>query len=304
MRASFVEALVKIAEKDSRVMLLTADLGFMALEPFSEKFPDRFVNVGVAEQNMIGIATGLAEAGFIPFVYSIVTFATLRPYEFIRNGPILHQLPVRIVGIGGGFEYSNAGNSHHGIDDVGALRVQPGIQIFSPADGNQTKTVIEKTWKLPGPIYYRLGKDDRLVIPELNGHFEINEIQTIHDGKDCLILTMGSIANEAVKAAALLKTKGISAKIATVVSLNPPPIDAIKSILKGFSKVYTVEAHYISGGLGSTVCEIVAENGLPTQVVRCGVKKLADGKTGNQAYFHDLHGLSSEKIVANILQNR
>ncbi len=304
MRTSFVEALVKIAESDKRVMLLTADLGFMALEPFSEKFPDRFINVGVAEQNMIGIATGLAEAGFIPFVYSIVTFATLRPYEFIRNGPILHNLPVRIVGIGGGFEYSNAGNSHHGIDDVGALRVQPGLQIFSPADGGQTKTVIEKTWHLPGPIYYRLGKDDRLVIPELNGRFELDSVQTIHDGKDCLILTMGSIANEAAKAAVLLKEKGINAKVATVASLNPAPVEAIKTLLKDFSNVYTLEAHYISGGLGSTICEIIAENALPTKVTRLGIRKMTDGKTGNQSYFHDLHGLSAEKVVANILQNR
>src|SRR5919107_1896887 len=104
MRAAFAATLTELAERDERILLLTGDLGFMALEPFSRRFPDRFFNVGVAEQNMVGLATGLAEAGFIPFVYSIVTFASLRPYEFIRNGPILHQLPVRIVGIGGGFE--------------------------------------------------------------------------------------------------------------------------------------------------------------------------------------------------------
>src|SRR5688500_13162986 len=107
MRGAFVKAITELADQDPRVLLLTADLGFMALEPFAERFPDRFFNVGVAEQNMIGLATGLAEAGFIPYVYSIVTFATLRPYEFIRNGPILHQLPVRVIAIGGGFEYGS-----------------------------------------------------------------------------------------------------------------------------------------------------------------------------------------------------
>src|SRR5690242_21944549 len=104
MRQAFTKALTHIAENDPRIVLLTADLGYTVLEPFAERFPDRFFNVGVAEQNMVGLATGLAEAGFIPFLYSIVTFATLRAYEFIRNGPILHQLPVRIVGVGGGFE--------------------------------------------------------------------------------------------------------------------------------------------------------------------------------------------------------
>src|SRR5262245_7993199 len=130
----FVKTLVELAERDPRVMLLTGDLGFMALEPLFNRFADRCFNVGVAEQNMIGLATGLAEAGFLPFAYSIVTFATLRPYEFIRNGPILHQLPVRIVGMGGGFDYGAAGPTHHGLDDVGVLRVQPGMTIIAPAD--------------------------------------------------------------------------------------------------------------------------------------------------------------------------
>src|SRR6058998_4414082 len=118
MRKAFVRTLIEIGAADSRVLLLTGDLGYMALEPFAQRFPDRFFNVGVAEQNMVGLATGLAEAGFIPFGYSIVTFAALRPYEFIRNGPILHQLPVRIVGVGGGVEYGNNGLSHYGLEDV------------------------------------------------------------------------------------------------------------------------------------------------------------------------------------------
>src|SRR5580658_5156121 len=118
MRKMFVETLVNLAEQDERVMLLTGDLGFGVVEPFMSKFPKRFINVGVAEQNMVGVATGLAESGFIPFVYSIVTFATLRPYEFIRNGPILHQFPVRIVGVGGGMEYGHNGASHYGLEDI------------------------------------------------------------------------------------------------------------------------------------------------------------------------------------------
>src|SRR5580700_2046408 len=129
MRRAFVETLAELAGKDPRITLLTADLGFMALEPFSDKYPDRFFNVGVAEQNMVGVATGLAEAGFIPFVYSIVNFAVLRPFEFIRNGPIAHKLPVRIVGVGGGFEYGTNGISHYGIEDIGVLRTQPGLTI-------------------------------------------------------------------------------------------------------------------------------------------------------------------------------
>src|ERR1044071_7254868 len=134
MRKAFLTALAEIAERDPRVVLLTGDLGFMAMEPFRERFPERFFNVGVAEQNMVGVATGLAEAGFIPFVYSIMPFAVLRPYEFIRNGPIQHQLPVLIVGVGGGFEYGHNGLSHYGLEDIAVMRVQPGISVFAPAD--------------------------------------------------------------------------------------------------------------------------------------------------------------------------
>src|SRR5438552_7876119 len=132
MRAAFANTLTELAARDPRILLLTADLGYMALEPFAHKFPNRFINVGVAEQNMVGLATGLAEAGFIPFVYSIVTFAALRPYEFIRNGPILHRLPVRLVGVGGGFEYGPQGASHHGLGGVRGKRVQPGIGVIAP----------------------------------------------------------------------------------------------------------------------------------------------------------------------------
>ena len=115
MRRALVQTLTELAASDRRVILLTADLGYSVLEPFAQRFPDRFINVGVAEQNMVGVATGLAESGFIPFVYSIAPFASLRPYEFIRNGPVLHGLPVRILGIGGGFDYEASGPTHYAL---------------------------------------------------------------------------------------------------------------------------------------------------------------------------------------------
>src|SRR6267378_8244792 len=142
MRAAFANTLAELAARDPRILLLTADLGYKALEPFADKFPDRFINVGVAEQNMVGLATGLAEAGFIPFVYSIVTFAVLRPYEFIRNGPVLHRLPVRIVGVGGGVEYGLNGLSHYGLEDIAVMRAQPGVTVIAPSDHQQARTAM------------------------------------------------------------------------------------------------------------------------------------------------------------------
>src|SRR5882724_11531146 len=167
MRGAFIRTLAEIAEHDSRVLLLTGDLGFMALEPFADRFPDRFFNVGVAEQNLVGIATGLAEAGFIPFVYSIVTFASLRPFEFIRNGPVLHHLPVRVVGMGMGFGYGPSGATHYALEDVAALGTLLGLTIVIPASPGQAVTAIRDTQTLDGPVYYSLGKDDRITVPGL-----------------------------------------------------------------------------------------------------------------------------------------
>src|ERR1051325_9413937 len=160
MRRAFIQKLGEIAAKDDRVVLLTGGLGFMAMEPLKAAFPSRFFNVGVAEKNMIGLATGLGEAGLIPFAYSIATFATLRPFEFIRNGPVLHHLPVRIVGMGMGFEYGHAGATHHAVEDVSVLRSLPGFHIVIPADSMQASEALEQTWNLDGPVYYSLGKDD------------------------------------------------------------------------------------------------------------------------------------------------
>src|SRR5262245_32799658 len=134
MRVTFFETLAELAASDRRIVLMTGDIGFMVLDAFVSRHPDRFFNAGVAEQNMMGLATGLAEAGFIPFVYSIIPFAVLRPYEFVRNGPVLHGLPVRIVGVGAGVEYGQHGFSHYGLEDIAVTRTHPNLAVLAPAD--------------------------------------------------------------------------------------------------------------------------------------------------------------------------
>lgn len=302
MRAAFVRTVTELAGRDPRVLLLTGDLGYMALEPFSDRFPSRFFNVGVAEQNMVGLATGLAESGFIPFVYSIATFASLRPYEFIRNGPIYHQLPVRIVGVGGGFEYGPAGPTHYGLEDIGVMRVQPGITVVSPADHEQTRTALLKTWDLPGPVYYRIGKDDKTTVPGLGGEFELGRAQLVRRGGDILIVAMGSVASEAAGAAEALSQRGVEASLLIVASLNPPPAEDLTQALSGFSVALTVEAHYLVGGVGSLVCEVVAERNISCRVVRCAVRRTPAGATGSQAYLHSVHGLGTVSLVDSALQ--
>jgi transketolase len=297
VRRAFVSTLTELAGQDERVVLLTGDLGFMALEPFADRFPRRFFNVGVAEQNMVGLSTGLAEAGLIPFVYSIVTFATLRAYEFIRNGPVLHQLPVRVVGVGGGFEYGPAGPTHHGLEDVAVMRVQPGMRVIAPADHEQMASALRATWDLPGPTYYRIGKDDRTLVPNLGGRFALDRVELIRDGGDLLILALGPIAAPAAAAAERLAEQGIECAVGVIAGLNPPPRAYLTALLARFGSVLTAEAHYVAGGIGSLVAEIVAEERLGCRLVRCGVSAPSDGLSGSQAWLEERSGLSAAAIA-------
>jgi transketolase len=297
VRRTFAETLAELATEDPRILLLTGDLGYKALDPFSERHPDRFLNVGVAEQNMVGLATGLAEAGFFPFVYSIATFASMRAYEFIRNGPILHRLPVRIIGVGGGFEYGPAGPTHHGLEDVGVMRLQPGLTLIAPADHAQARAALLASWDREGPVYYRLGKDDRSTVPGLEGRFEIGGAHIVREGKDLLMVATGAIAKEAVAAAQALGSEGIDCGVMVVASLQPAPSQSLAEALVDFSVVLSVEAHYVNGGLGSWVSEVIAERGLNCRLFRCGVEDTPDSLTGGQDYLQHRHGLSKEGLV-------
>jgi transketolase len=302
MRKAFVETLVELADADGRLLLLTGDLGYTVVEPFARRFPGRFFNVGVAEQNMIGVATGLADAGFVPFVYSIATFASLRPYEFIRNGPVLHRLPVRVVGVGGGFDYGPQGATHHALEDIALMRVHPGLTVIAPADHQQARTALRATWSLPGPVYYRLGRDDAATVPGLGGEFGLGRLQRIRAGGDLAFVATGPVALEAAAAADALTRHGVHATVLVVASLNPAPVADLADALARLPLAVTVEAHYVAGGLGSLVAEVVAERGLACLVVRRGVTTPPDSVGGSTAYLHHRHGLSRDALVETALR--
>jgi transketolase len=246
---------------------------------------------------MVGLATGLAEDGFVPFVYSITTFVTLRPFEFIRNGPVHHNLPVRIVGVGAGYDYGPAGPTHHALEDIGVMRTQPGLTVIAPADYQQTRTALMATKDVEGPVYYRIGKDDSITIPGLDGRFELGRAQICREGRDLLFIAMGSVAKEVALAADLLAEQGINSAIMVVASVNPPPVEDIAGALARFNVALTVEAHYTVGGVGSLVCEVAAERGLNCRVTRIGVKRAPVAQTGSHDYLNNVHGLSAHALV-------
>lgn len=298
MRKAFFRALADLATENKQIVLLTADIGYMAIESFSERFPDRYCNVGVSEQNLVGVATGFAEAGFIPFVYTIAPFATLRPYEFIRNGPIQHQMPVRIVGVGGGIEYAHDGFSHYALEDVAVMRVQPGMKVIVPADGGQACSALRATWNMPGPIYYRLGKDDRIVIPDLDARFHSDSVEIIRKGKDVLFLSMGPVTTEVVAAANQLSQLNIQSTVAVIASIQPAPEVDLANLLGQFEVVITVEAHYVTGGIGSLTSELVAERGIHCRVQRCGVRENPAGFSGDSDYLHGRFGINANSLAS------
>jgi len=296
VRGAFVEALLELAERDPSIVLLTGDLGYRVLEPFSERFGERFFNVGVAEQNMVGLATGLAASGFTPFVYSIATFATMRAYEFFRNGPVLHELPVRLVGVGGGLDYGHNGVTHYALEDIALMRVQPGLTVIAPADSAQTRAAILATADVPTPIYFRLAKDN-VAVGGFSGRFRLGRAELVGDGSDLAIVTYGSITAEAVAAARCLEDEGVRVTIAVTASLAPPPVDDLAELLGRVPLAVTLESHYSVGGVGSLVSEIVAEQRLGCRVLRRGVDTMPRGTTGERTFLYDRHRLSGRHVA-------
>ena len=296
MRAAFISALTERANRDDRVMLLTGDLGFMVVERFAKAHGDRFLNMGVAEANMVGVATGLARQGFVPFCYSIATFATMRALDQFRNGPVLHRLPVRIVGTGGGFAYGTAGATHHAIEDIGVMRLLPGCAVICPSGDTQAVAALDASWDWPGPVYFRLAKDS-MAVEELNGGFDFGRVETVFSGDDLLLVTTGAMTRDTVAAARSLREVGVRATVAVVQAIAPVPAEDLAALLARHRTVITVEDHGIDGGLGTVVGELISEGGFGTKLIRMGISGDLGPRSGSEAYLRRQCRLDVDGIV-------
>lgn len=302
MRGTLISTLIALAESDARVMLLTGDLGWSVLEPFAERFPKRFVNVGVAEQNMLGVATGLGLTGYIPYVYSIATFSSMRCYEQIRNGPLLHHLPVRIIGIGGGYAYGHNGPTHHAIEDLAIMRSQPGMTVVAPADAAQARTAILAVHSLPGPAYFRIGKAGSAPIPGLDGRFKFHRPEVVKSGRDVLVIATGEIAHEAVAAATAIEHEGLSFSLAIMAHLPFMANAPLVSLLRRYRTVITVEEAVIAGGLGSLVAEAIADHDIACSLIRLGTDRDFPPFSGTTEFMRREFGISAEDIATRVQQ--
>jgi len=300
MRTAFIKTIEKLAEKNKNITLLTGDLGFTVFENFQKKFPNRFFNLGVAESNMMAMAAGMALCDQIPIVYSIATFASLRPYEFIRNDICYQNANVKIIGVGGGFGYGLAGISHSNIEDLAIMRLLPNLVILCPADPIEVEILTKQAIKHKGPVYLRLGKTNEPKLHTSKPNLKISKSFIIQPGKKVAIFTTGGILDNVLQASRILKTKNIIPTIVNFHTIKPLDINLIKKLSKQHKYIFTVEEHSVTGGLGSAIAEVLSESDIKVKFKRLGVNRNNLKTVGDQNFLRNRYGLSPQKIAHTI----
>ena len=299
MREAVVRRLTALAEKDARIILVTGDLGFGVLTDFAKRFPKQYLNAGVAEQNMLGLAVGLALEGRTAIVYSIANFPTLRCLEQVRNDACYHDANVKIVAIGGGFSYGALGFSHHATEDIAILRSLPGMTVVSPGDRWEAAEAFEALVRTPGTAYLRLDKSYANTEPPPQTRFELGRFRRVREGKDLSLLVTGGILGPAMEAAKEVQDAGISCRVYSVHTIKPFDHEELATAVAETGGILTIEEHTLEGGLGSVVAESCLDRGLrPRAFARLGLPGSFSSIIGSQEYLRKHYGLDAASIAA------
>jgi len=301
MRITFVKTLTEFAKKNQKVVLLTGDLGFSIFEGFIQSCPNQFMNAGVAEQNMTGMAAGLASEGKIPVIYSIIPFVTMRNFEQIRNDVCYQNLNVKIVGVGAGFSYGPYGHTHHALEDIGILRTLANMTIFCPGDPVEVQKTTDAMLELTGPTYLRLGKAGEPVIHTDGIDFQIGKGIVITEGTDLTLFATSTMVYRAQEVAKQLQSKNISVRLVSIPTIKPFDEELVRTCVTETKKIFTLEEHSVIGGLGSAVAEVIAEYGKPVIFKRIGVPDRFTKVIGKQEYMRRANKLECDQIVDTIL---
>ncbi|MCX6764118.1 MAG: 1-deoxy-D-xylulose-5-phosphate synthase [Candidatus Nealsonbacteria bacterium] len=302
MRTIFIKTLVELAEKDKNIYFLTGDLGYSVLEDFIEKFPERFINCGVAEQNMMGVAAGLALSGKKPYVYSIIPFVTMRCFEQVRNDVCYQKLDVKIVGIGGGVTYGNLGVTHYAIEDLAILRALPNMTVLCPADPIETKELVLKSYQTKNPTYIRLNKKGEETLYDFNPNIIIGKPSILKNGKDGAIITTGVLLKVGRDVVNKLEKFGYNFKLISIHTLKPIDKKILLEEIKDKKIIFTLEEHSVVGGLGAAVAEILAESDYLGFFKIIGIPDEYSLEIGDTKYLHQKYGFVPEEIVNQILK--
>ncbi len=302
MRDVFLKKLVALAENDRNIILITGDLGFKVLDEFIEKYPKQFLNAGIAEQNMTGLATGMALEGKVVFTYSIANFPSLRCLEQIRNDACYHNANVKIISIGAGFSYGQLGISHHATEDLTILRALPDITICSPGCDWEVEECTKAITKRDGTAYLRLDRASAGNTKKSDEIFDINKARVIREGSDLTLVSTGGILSEVLKASDELAIKGINCRVISVHTVKPLDVDTLALAARETGGMLVIEEHTVDGGLGGAIAENLLEMGsAPAIFKRIGLKSQFSSVVGSQEYLREYYGITCKHIVQNAI---
>jgi transketolase len=296
LRDTFTKTLEELAAADARIMLLTGDLGFGVLDRFAKRLPKQFLNVGVAEQNLAGIAAGLALEGRIVFTYSIANFPTLRCLEQLRNDAAYHDANVKVVSIGGGFSYGALGMSHHATEDLAVLRAMPGVTVVAPADLHEAAAATRAVAEQPGVCYLRLDKSSAAATDGAPA-FVLGRARQLRDGDALTIVSCGGVVGEVLIASDQLASEGVRVRVLSLHTVKPIDADALRAAASETGGILTVEEHVAEAGLGSAVAEVCLDRGFaPRRFHRLAIRGGFVSHVGSQDYLRKATGLDATAI--------
>lgn len=292
MRNTFVNKLIEEAGRNKDFILLTGDLGFGAFEPYVQKFPDQFFNVGVAEQNMASVAAGLALAGKRVLMYSIANFPTLRCFEQIRNDIAYHNLDVKIVSVGAGLEYGSLGASHHGTEDMAAMRLLPNMRVYSPHNRAACALCMDEMFSTCGPCYMRLNKNGMSENADCCDNLGLT---VLREGDDIALIGTGPILSEALVG---VKKSEKNIAVYSLCRVKPFDKDGMKRLVSRYKKIITLEEHSVIGGFGSAVSDAICDLGEQVRIKKLAIQDVFTKEVGKQEYLRKFYGISSEDVAA------
>lgn len=303
MRAAFINKLTEFARNDKDVYLVTSDTGIGVFDEFKKEFPDRYVNVGIAEAAMIGIAAGLALSGKKVFCYAIATFITMRCFEQIRVDLCYQNLPVKLIGVGGGLTYGAAGSTHHTIEDIAVMSSLANMKVICPGDPFEVEKAMEDMLKLDSPCYLRIGKSGEKLINDVSSEFQTGKGTVIKSGSKIALISTGNMLETAVEVAERLQDNGMDPEVISMHTIKPIDRELVINTARKCSYIVSIEEHNVIGGLGSMLSSVITDEGLAIKLLKVGIPDTFVSCVGDQDYLRGIYGLTAQDITDKILKS-
>lgn len=297
MRTTFVNTIKELSRKDDRIFLLTADMGYSVLETFREEFPKRFLNTGIAEQNTVGVAAGLAMSGKIVYVYSIIPFVTMRCFEQVRLDLAYNNTNVKLIGIGAGLTYGPFGASHHALEDIAIMRAIPNMTVLCPGDPVETEQLVRQSYEREGPVYIRLGKNGEPRIHPDGTKIVIGKAIHVTKGEDLILITTSNMLETGKRWVDEWENEGFHVNLVSMPTIKPFDVKTTQELIDRNIPIITLEEHNIIGGLGSAVSEVISESGKAVNFRRIGIPDSFSHFVGGHTFQREKFNLIKRPVV-------